>query len=69
MMATLRKYLIAGLLVWLPLAATVGIIKLVIDLLDKLILLLPVSFQPDTYIPGLGLLLAIGVLAGMFARL
>jgi uncharacterized membrane protein len=69
MMATLRKYLIAGLLVWLPLAATVGIIKLVIDLLDKLILLLPVSFQPDTYIPGLGLLLAIGVLVltGMLA--
>ena len=69
MMATLRKYLIAGLLVWLPLAATVGIIKLVIDLLDKLILLLPVSYQPDTYIPGLGLLLAIGVLVltGMLA--
>lgn len=69
MMATLRKYLIAGLLVWLPLAATVGIIKLVIDLLDRLILLLPVNYQPDTYIPGLGLLLAIGVLmlTGMLA--
>jgi len=69
MMATLRKYLIAGLLVWLPLAATVGIIKLVIDLLGKLILLLPVNYQPDTYIPGLGLLLAIGVLVltGMLA--
>jgi uncharacterized membrane protein len=73
MMATFRKYLIAGLLVWLPLAATVGIIKLVIDLLDKLILLLPQDYQPENllgfYIPGLGLLLAIGVLVltGMLA--
>jgi uncharacterized membrane protein len=66
MMAALKKYLIAGLLVWLPLAATVGIIKLVIDLLDKLILLLPLEYQPEAlfgfYIPGLGLLLAIGIL-------
>ena len=47
-MATLRKYLIAGLLVWLPFAATVMIIKLVIDLLDKTMLLLPPDWQPAT---------------------
>ena len=66
MMATFRKYLIAGLLVWLPLAATVGIIKLVIDLLDKIILLLPNDYQPEFLfgfsIPGLGLIIAIGIL-------
>lgn len=66
MMAALRKYLIAGLLVWLPLAATVVIIKLVIDLLDKLILLLPMDYRPESLfgfsIPGFGLILAIAVL-------
>jgi len=66
MMSALRKYLIAGLLVWLPLAATVVIIKLVIDLLDGLILLLPEAYRPETLfgfsLPGSGLLLAIGVL-------
>ena len=72
-MATLRKYLIAGLLVWLPLAATVVIIKLVIDLLDKTILLLPLAYRPESLfgfsVPGFGLILAIGVLVltGMLA--
>ncbi len=73
MMATLRKYVIAGLLVWLPLAATVVIIKLVIDLLDKIILFLPLEYRPESLfgfsIPGFGLILAIGVLllTGMLA--
>ena len=73
MMATLRKYVIAGLLVWLPLAATVVIIKLVIDLLDRIILFLPLEYRPESLfgfsIPGFGLILAIGVLllTGMLA--
>jgi len=73
MVATLRKYVIAGLLVWLPLAATVVIIKLVIDLLDKIILFLPLDYRPESLfgfsIPGFGLVLAIGVLllTGMLA--
>lgn len=73
MMATLRKYVIAGLLVWLPLAATVVIIKLVIDLLDKIILFLPLEYRPESLfgfsIPGSGLILAIAVLllTGMLA--
>lgn len=72
-MGTLRKYIIAGLLVWLPLAATVAIIKLVIDLLDKTILLLPPEWQPASVlgfsIPGFGVVLAISVLliTGMLA--
>jgi len=72
-MSTLRKYIIAGLLVWLPLAATVVIIKLVIDLLDKTILLLPPEWQPATVlgfsIPGFGVILAISTLliTGMLA--
>lgn len=65
-MATLRKYLIAGLLVWLPLAATYFIIRLVLDLLDRTILLLPPEYRPESLfgfnIPGLGLILALAVL-------
>ncbi len=72
-MGTLRKYIIAGLLVWLPLAATVFIIKVVIDLLDKTILLLPPEFQPANVLgfslPGFGIVLAISILllTGMLA--
>ena len=72
-MSALRKYLIAGLLVWLPLAATVIIISLVIDMLDRTILLLPEQYRPEELlgfsIPGFGVILAIGVLilTGMLA--
>ena len=66
MLAALRKYLIAGLLVWLPLAATVVILKLVIDLLDKIILILPLEYRPEALfgfsIPGFGLFIAVCVL-------
>ena len=72
-MGALRKYLIAGLLVWLPLAATVIIVKLVIDLLDRTILLLPDQYRPEALlgfsVPGLGVILSIGILiiTGMLA--
>jgi uncharacterized membrane protein len=72
-MAALRKYIIAGLLVWLPFAATVVIIKLLISLLDKTILLLPPQWQPATLlgfsVPGFGIILAVFVLllTGMLA--
>jgi len=63
MMSTFRKYLIAGLLVWVPLAATVLIIKLVIDLMDKTLLLFPEQYHPEILwgftIPGTGLILAV----------
>jgi uncharacterized membrane protein len=72
-MGTLRKYIIAGLLVWLPFAATVVIVKLVVDLLDSIILFLPPEYQPATVlgfsIPGFGIILAISILliTGMLA--
>jgi uncharacterized membrane protein len=65
-MSTLRKYLIAGLLVWLPLAATVFVIGLLIDLLDRTQLLLPPEYRLEKLIgysiPGSGVILAIIVL-------
>ncbi len=72
-MTTLRKYIIAGLLVWLPLLITVAIIKFVVDLLDKTILLLPPEYRPEALlgfgIPGFGIILAVVILmvTGMFA--
>lgn len=78
-MRLLRKYLIAGLLVWLPLAATFLIIKLLIDILNGILLLLPPQWHPETLIgfsiPGMGaitsilLLLLTGLLvANLFGR-
>jgi len=72
-MAALKKYIIAGLLVWLPFAATVVIVKLLIDLLDKTILLLPPEWHPVALlgfsIPGFGIILALSILllTGMLA--
>ena len=72
-MAALKKYIIAGLLVWLPFAATVVIVKLVIDLLDKTLLLLPPEWHPVALlgfsIPGFGIILALSILllTGMLA--
>lgn len=72
-MPTLRKYFIAGLLVWLPLAATLFVLKLLIDILDKVILFIPPSWRPEALfgftIPGFGIILSILVLlvTGLFA--
>lgn len=61
-MGNLRRYLIAGLLVWLPIVATVLILKFLIDVVDQTLLLLPEDVQPETLIgfrvPGLGFLLS-----------
>jgi len=59
----MRKYLIAGLLVWMPLGITFLVIRAIVGFLDKTLLLLPDAYQPDNllgfHVPGLGVLLAI----------
>lgn len=66
MMSNLRRYLIAGLLVWLPIVVTVLILKFLIDLVDTTLLLLPEALLPEhligVHIPGLGVLLSALVL-------
>ncbi|MEK7759140.1 MAG: hypothetical protein AAB304_06020, partial [Pseudomonadota bacterium] len=70
-MGNLRRYLIAGLLVWLPIVVTVLILKFLIDVVDRTLLLMPAMVQPETLIgfriPGLGFLLsgAVLLLTGM----
>jgi uncharacterized membrane protein len=72
-MGTLRKYLIAGLLVWLPLTVTIVIFSFVIDVLDGTILLLPPEYRPEAVlgfaVPGFGVVLAVAILilTGMLA--
>lgn len=67
----LRRYLIAGLLVWLPLGVTLLVLNLLVDLLDRSLLLLPASLHPDrllgVHVPGLGVVLtaAVVLLTGM----
>ncbi|MCX4188407.1 DUF502 domain-containing protein [Methylophaga sp. OBS4] len=59
----MRKYLIAGLLVWMPLGITFLVIKAIVGFLDQTLLLLPDAYQPDNvlgfHIPGLGVVLAV----------
>lgn len=65
-MVHLRRYLVAGLLVWLPILVTVLVLKFLIDLVDSSLLLLPAAIQPENLIgfriPGLGILLSGAVL-------
>ncbi|HJP26521.1 MAG: DUF502 domain-containing protein [Arenicellales bacterium] len=59
----MKRYLVAGLLVWLPLVVTIFAIRFLVNLMDRTLLLLPTAYQPETLfgfnIPGLGVLLAL----------
>ena len=65
-MSALRKWLFAGLLVVLPLAITVWVLQWILGTLDQTLLILPTAWHPDRvfgfHIPGLGVLLAVGIL-------
>jgi uncharacterized membrane protein len=65
----MKKYLITGLLVWIPLAITLWVLQLIVNTMDQTLLLFPEGWQPTVHIPGLGLLLTIMVvlLTGVFA--
>lgn len=62
----LRRYLIAGLLIWLPLGATVVVFRLLLNLMDRLLFWIPADYRPEELlgvpIPGLGAILALIVL-------
>jgi uncharacterized membrane protein len=74
--SALRKYLITGLLIWIPLIITLWVLKVIFDTLDASLLLLPESAQTEhwlgIHIPGLGAILTLlvifltGVLATNF---
>ena len=65
-MKNFRRYLVAGLLVWLPIGVTVFLLRILIGLMNRSLLLLPQQFRPENVIgfgiPGLGFLLTIIIL-------
>jgi uncharacterized membrane protein len=61
----MKKFLITGLLVWVPLGITIWVLNLTITTMDQTLLLLPQHWQPDYllpfHIPGLGIILTFAV--------
>lgn len=59
----IRRYFIAGLLLWIPIWVTLLVIKFMVDVLDGTMSLLPKAYQPDTligmHIPGLGVVISL----------
>lgn len=70
-MKRFRRYLVAGLLVWIPLGATLILVKFAVGQMDRSISLLPHKFQPGVMlqnwlgtqnpveIPGFGVILIV----------
>ena len=54
----MKKYLITGLLIWIPLVITLWVLKLIVDALDQTLLLLPPEFRTENWlglhVPGMG---------------
>ncbi len=64
----LRRYLVTGLLVWVPLGVTLLTFSFLLEVADKILTLLPARWQPDAllgfHLPGLGVIFALVVLLG-----
>jgi uncharacterized membrane protein len=62
----MKRYLIAGLLVWVPLAITIWVLHWLVTTLDQTLLLVPESLRPEAlvgfHVPGLGVLLSFAIL-------
>lgn len=61
-----KSYMITGLVVWLPIIATLVIMRFLIDLLDQTMSLLPQAYHPEKLIgmkiPGFGVVLSLFIL-------
>ena len=70
----MKKYLLTGLLVWVPLGITLWVLNLTISTLDRSLGLLPEAWHPDRllgiHIPGLGVILTVVVVltTGLLVR-
>ena len=73
---SLRSYLLAGLVVWVPILVTFVVLRFIVDILDTTMALIPLKYQPEQLVgmplPGLGvivsliLLLVTGIIATNF---
>ena len=61
----MKKYLITGLLIWIPLVITLWVLNLVVTTLDQVLLLLPANLRTEQWlgmhVPGLGVLLTVAI--------
>lgn len=70
----MKKYLLTGLLVWVPLGITAWVLRVTIGTLDQSLLILPTAWRPDAWlgvhIPGLGVILTVLILlvTGLIVR-
>jgi uncharacterized membrane protein len=59
---SLRRYLVAGILIWLPILATLWVVTFFIHIMDETLLLLPLRYRPEALVgfalPGLGAVFA-----------
>jgi uncharacterized membrane protein len=62
----LRRYLVAGVLVWLPILATVWVVSFMLHLMDLTLKVLPPAYRPEALVgfslPGIGAVFALIVL-------
>ena len=69
----MKRYFIAGLLIWIPIVITVWVLAWIVGTLDQTLLLLPYSMRPTQllgfHLPGLGVILSLVVvlLTGVIA--
>lgn len=73
-MKRFRRYLVAGILVWAPLAVTYLLLKFAVNIMDRTLRWIPAPYRPEVilqqllgadnpvHIPGLGIILALSVL-------
>jgi len=63
---SVRRYLVAGVLVWLPILATIWVVSFMLRIMDRTLLLLPPAYRPEALVgfslPGVGALFALIVL-------
>ncbi|MFC5521197.1 DUF502 domain-containing protein [Polaromonas jejuensis] len=70
-MSSVRRWLLAGLLVLVPLAITLAVLNWIVGTLDQTLLILPAAWHPDKllgfHIPGFGVLLMLAIVLLMGA--
>ncbi len=62
---SLRRYLVAGVLVWLPILATLWVVTFFMHLMDTTLVLLPPAYRPQALVgfalPGIGAVFAFAI--------
>lgn len=73
MTKSIKRYLITGLIVWVPLVITLWVLDLLVEMMDRTLLLVPAELRTESWlgmhIPGLGVILTLVVVlvTGVFA--